>query len=186
MVVIDGADYMAEAAGNALLKTLEEPGNATIILIANSTNSLLPTLVSRCQIVPFFRLSEEDLKYVLCRAHYPEILDYPHLIQLAEGSPGKAISDWQKLKTIPQDLMSKLVRLPEKIVEAFLLAKRISSELELDLQIWLADYLQSVYWEKERKPEIIYRLEKVKKLLLRYVQPRLVWECFFLENIPDT
>ncbi|HIK37323.1 MAG: DNA polymerase III subunit delta' [Geminocystis sp.] len=186
VVVIEGADYMAEAAGNALLKTLEEPGNATLILIANNTNSLLPTLVSRCQIVPFFRLSEEDLKYVLCRAHYPEILEYPHLIQLAEGAPGKAISDWQKLRNIPQDLISKILKLPDKVVDAFLIAKRISNELELDTQIWLADYLQSVYWEKERKPEIIHSLEKVKKLLFRYVQPRLVWECFFLENIPET
>jgi len=48
---------MAEAAANALLKTLEEPGQATLILIAPAAESLLPTLVSRRQRIPLsFRL----------------------------------------------------------------------------------------------------------------------------------
>ena len=47
VVVIEQAEAMAEAAANALLKTLEEPGQATLILIAPGTEALLPTLVSR-------------------------------------------------------------------------------------------------------------------------------------------
>ncbi len=52
VVVIEQADTMTESAANALLKTLEEPGKATLILIAPSPSSLLPTLVSRCQHIP--------------------------------------------------------------------------------------------------------------------------------------
>jgi len=48
---LEQAETMAEAAANALLKTLEEPGQAT--LIAPAAESLLPTLVSRCQRIPF-------------------------------------------------------------------------------------------------------------------------------------
>ncbi|PSB42110.1 DNA polymerase III subunit delta', partial [Chamaesiphon polymorphus CCALA 037] len=52
VIAIEQAETMPEAAANALLKTLEEPGKATIIAIASSVESLLPTIVSRCQQVP--------------------------------------------------------------------------------------------------------------------------------------
>ena len=179
-VVIESAHLMAESAGNALLKTLENPGKATIILIANSSDSILTTLVSRCQSIPFFRLSEEDLKLVLSRAGASEVFDYPQLINLAQGSPGKAIEHWQKLTEVPTDLMSQLNKLPFEILNGFNLAKEISSNLELDVQIWLADYLQYLYWEKKRDLNLVESLENNKRLLKRYVQPRLVWDCFFL------
>ncbi len=54
IAVIANAHHMTDAAGNALLKTLEEPrGNALLILIANGRASLLPTIVSRALEVRF-------------------------------------------------------------------------------------------------------------------------------------
>jgi DNA polymerase III subunit delta' len=183
VVVIESAELMAESAGNALLKTLEEPGQATIILIASSIDSILSTLVSRCQIIPFSRLSEDHLKLVLYREDAAQVLDYPQLMKLSQGCPGKAISDWQKLREIPSDLLSKLTKFPDNIIDGLILAKEISKDIELENQIWLADYLQYLYWDKNRKTNIVEGLEKVKKLLSRYVQPRLVWDCFFLDII---
>ena len=181
-VVIESAHLMAESAGNALLKTLENPGKATIILIATSADAILSTLVSRCQIIPFFRLSEEHLELTLSRAGVSEIFDYPQLINLAQGSPGKAIEHWRKLREVPTELISQLNKFPFNILNGFKLAKEISSNLELDTQIWLADYLQYLYWEKRCDLQLIQALENNKRLLKRYVQPRLVWDCFFLNN----
>ena len=65
MVVLEEAETMAEAAANALLKTLEEPGQATLILIAPSLESVLPTLVSRCQRIPFYRLDASSVAQIL-------------------------------------------------------------------------------------------------------------------------
>ncbi|MBI4601525.1 MAG: hypothetical protein HY721_06130 [Planctomycetes bacterium] len=49
VAVLERADLMTEPAANALLKTLEEPpGSAALLLTAQSTGSLLPTIVSRC------------------------------------------------------------------------------------------------------------------------------------------
>lgn len=183
VVVIESAQLMAESAGNALLKTLEEPGQATIILIAPSIDSILSTLVSRCQIIPFSRLSEEHLKLVLYRQDAGEVLDYPQLIKLCQGCPGKAISDWQKLQEIPSDLLSKLTKIPNNTIDGLNLAKQISKDVELENQIWLADYLQYLYWDDTRKINVIQGLEKVKKFLSRYIQPRLVWDCFFLDLV---
>lgn len=53
-VVIDPADAMNPQAQNALLKTLEEPPEeTTLVLVASSPDSLLPTIRSRCLRVPF-------------------------------------------------------------------------------------------------------------------------------------
>jgi DNA polymerase-3 subunit delta' len=53
-VVIDPADAMNPQAQNALLKTLEEPpDDTTLVLVASSPDSLLPTIRSRCLRVTF-------------------------------------------------------------------------------------------------------------------------------------
>lgn len=50
VLIIPQADSMTEAAANALLKTLEEPTNNTyLLLISDSLNRLMPTILSRCE-----------------------------------------------------------------------------------------------------------------------------------------
>jgi DNA polymerase-3 subunit delta' len=51
-VLIDNAQTMTHAAMNALLKTLEEPSDhSVIILLTNDSESLLPTIISRCRVL---------------------------------------------------------------------------------------------------------------------------------------
>ncbi len=53
VAILDRFDQATPSAANALLKTLEEPPEFVIlILLAPDTDSLLPTIVSRCQVVP--------------------------------------------------------------------------------------------------------------------------------------
>jgi DNA polymerase-3 subunit delta' len=60
VVVIDQAEYLGVEAQNALLKTLEEPPpDSVIVLVCASKDALLPTVISRCQIVRFKPLSPE-------------------------------------------------------------------------------------------------------------------------------
>ncbi len=80
VVVIEAAHTMAEGAANGLLKTLEEPGQATIILLAPSSHLLLPTLVSRCQTIPFVRLGIEDMETVLSQVAQSEVLNHPEVL----------------------------------------------------------------------------------------------------------
>ena len=177
VVVIEDAHTMAEAPANALLKTLEEPGKATLILIAPSTESLLSTIVSRCQPIPFQRLSQKDLQQVLEITGNQEILQHPELLKLAQGSPGEAISAWSQLQTIPQDLLQQLTQIPRNHLVALKLAKTITQELDLTTQLWLVDYLQYCYWQQHHNPSMMEKWEDTRKYLLSYVQPRLVWEC---------
>jgi len=55
-VIIDNAERMNSAAQSCFLKTLEEPaGKTLLILITSKPDMLLPTIISRCQVVRFFR-----------------------------------------------------------------------------------------------------------------------------------
>ena len=52
--IIDRAEQLRANTANALLKTLEEPpANVMIVLLGRTRESVLPTIVSRCQVVPF-------------------------------------------------------------------------------------------------------------------------------------
>ncbi|MCX6812134.1 MAG: hypothetical protein NTW79_00715 [Candidatus Berkelbacteria bacterium] len=53
LAIIHDADKMNEQAQNALLKTLEEPAKSVVIILLSSNLKLLPTIISRCQIVKF-------------------------------------------------------------------------------------------------------------------------------------
>lgn len=182
VIVIDHAETMAEGAANGLLKTLEEPGQATLILIAPGVESLLPTLVSRCQRIPFYRLSVDGMAQVLQRSGQSEILQHPEVLQLAQGSPGAAIAHWQQLQAMPADLLQAVAQPPRTIRAALSLAREIDKTLEPDAQRWLIDYLQQTYWQQctidQTLPDStpISLLEKARQYLMRNVQSRLVWE----------
>lgn len=183
IVVIEQAETMGEAAANALLKTLEEPGQATLILIAPSPDALLPTLVSRCQRIPFTRLTTIQICQVLERAGYSEILSHPQILAMAQGSPGTAIHSWQQLQAIPPELLQVVIQLPQSPREALSRAQMIDRTLDTETQLWLVDYLQQSYWQQQFPPHLLRHLEQARQYLLNYAQPQLVWEVTLLAMV---
>lgn len=185
VVVLEQAETMAEAAANALLKTLEEPGQATLILIAPTAESLLPTLGSRCQRIPFYRLNCAALTQVLQQSGNEEVLSQQSVLAMAQGSPGEAITSCQQLKLIPSDLLQTVTNPPKSLRDALDLARQIDKNLDLETQLWLVDYLQHCYWQQFLQRSIVAspleQLEKARRYLLSYAQPRLVWEVTLLE-----
>jgi DNA polymerase-3 subunit delta' len=90
-VIVDPADAMNPQAQNALLKTLEEPPeDTTLVLVASSPDSLLPTIRSRCLRVPFAPLPEEAIAARLVAAgHAPD--EARLAAALSGGSLGRAL-----------------------------------------------------------------------------------------------
>jgi DNA polymerase-3 subunit delta' len=73
--LIFSAHLMNEDASDALLKDLEEPPSyAVIVLVADDIGSIPETLRSRCQLVPFRRLSEKSIRE-LVDARAPQLSD---------------------------------------------------------------------------------------------------------------
>ncbi|MBW4512112.1 MAG: DNA polymerase III subunit delta' [Scytonematopsis contorta HA4267-MV1] len=181
VVIVDGAETMAESAANALLKTLEEPGRATLILIAPSPESILTTLVSRCQKIPFYRLDTAGMAQVLQRAGHENILQHPTVLNIAAGSPGEAIASFEQMQAISPELLQSVTKVPATPRSALELAKQIDKALDTEAQLWLIDYLQQSYWLNFYQGDIVQALEQARKFLLCYAQPRLVWECTLLK-----
>jgi DNA polymerase-3 subunit delta' len=68
IAIIDEIDTLNTEGANSLLKTLEEPpAGSMIFLIGTSEQRQLPTIRSRCQVVRFARLSDEDIALLLVR-----------------------------------------------------------------------------------------------------------------------
>ncbi|AFY67212.1 DNA polymerase III subunit delta' [Geitlerinema sp. PCC 7407] len=188
LVVLEDADTMAEAAANGLLKTLEEPGKATLILIAPGPESLLPTLVSRCQRIPFYRLTREAMVQVLASLGHDELLQHPEVLAIAQGSPGAAIVAWEQIQAMPPEILDALHQPPRSLRAALTLARQIDQTLDTEAQLWLVDFLQHRYWQQMAAhglgSHFLLRLEKTRQHLLGYAQPRLVWEVTLMELVP--
>ncbi len=91
--VLTEADRMTAEAGNALLKTLEEPpADSLLILLTSHPSSLFPTIISRCQILRFSPLPLKRVEdYLVSRLKLTP--DEARLLsQLSEGRLGKALS----------------------------------------------------------------------------------------------
>lgn len=86
--LISNADMMRKEAANSFLKVLEEPpGDSVIILTTSKLNSLLPTIVGRCQKIKFNSISNYDLKEYI-NANHTDISteEINLLINLSNGS----------------------------------------------------------------------------------------------------
>ena len=88
--IINNADLMTVEAQNCLLKTLEEPPEyAMLILVLSNESKLLNTIKSRCTIISFNKLSEEELlKY----ANIHSININSNFLAVCEGSIAKLLS----------------------------------------------------------------------------------------------
>lgn len=93
VVIIDQAEKLNLAAANALLKTLEEPRDKTIIILITETIATLPsTILSRCIPIHFQRVSAKSIHDAL-KFRFSLSTDQLRLIvKLSNGLPGRAIT----------------------------------------------------------------------------------------------
>ena len=191
LVVLEGAEAMAEGAANALLKTLEEPGDGLLILLTAAPEQLLSTIRYRCQQIPFARLAQALMLEVLARCGAPGAGpgdgDPVELVELAAGSPGALLAHRQQWNTLPEGMADSLrglaQGLPEPLV-ALELARDLCEALDGEQQLWLLDWWQLVLWRQNPAPyqvPVLRRLETLRSHLKAYVQPRLAWEVALLE-----
>jgi DNA polymerase III subunit delta' len=189
VVVLEQAEAMAEAAANALLKTLEEPGKGLLLLITAAPEQLLSTIRSRCQQIPFRRLAPAEVDQVLERL--PKAVateaappaDSPELVELAAGSPGALLHHRRQWQALPPELCGRLQAVPEAAdpMVALALARDLSEALDGEQQLWLLGWWQLWLWRRQATPATLLRLERLRRHLRAYVQPRLAWEVALLE-----
>ena len=68
LYILKQAEMLNESSASVLLKTLEEPpAHVHFILIARSASDILPTVVSRCQLIPFRAIPEQEARSIVER-----------------------------------------------------------------------------------------------------------------------
>ncbi|MBO6989564.1 MAG: DNA polymerase III subunit delta' [Prochlorococcus marinus XMU1422] len=187
IVLIIDAHLLNEAASNCLLKTLEEPSNGIFILLTSKLNLLLDTIISRCQIVRFRSFSSREIKSILkeyldtSKLKINTKLKFEDLINSANGSPKKLLKNIEIWNDFSDEIMSKLDYPIKNSLEILEISKSISEKLEIFQQICLVNLIQTIWWRKTKNIGLVKKLENLKSLLRKNIQPKLAWEITFLK-----
>lgn len=132
VVLVDGAEDMNPNAANALLKLLEEPpARAILLLVSAAPGRLLPTIRSRCRVLPLAALPEPTMHDLL--AHYAPELDQheqTRLIELAEGSLGAALRLAQGGGVTLASMVDEALEAPLKPARAQAMVDEITRSVE--------------------------------------------------------
>jgi len=110
--IIDEVHMLSASAFNAFLKTLEEPpAYAKFILATTEKHKIIPTILSRCQIFDFRRITVDDiaahLKHVAAMEHVNAEEDALHIIaQKADGAMRDALSIFDQLVSFAGDTLT--------------------------------------------------------------------------------
>ena len=91
VIVIEDSDRMTEAAANALLKALEEPGASTIwLLCAPTLHDVLPTIRSRCRHLNLKTPTKSEIKSYLVQSFKVDQEEADLAANISQGHIGKA------------------------------------------------------------------------------------------------
>jgi len=132
-------DLASVQAQNALLKTLEEPPDAVVLLLtASSTANLLPTIVSRCEVLNLRPLNPQQIEQALCADGLPP--EQARLLAaISGGRPGlaRALAADDELLTRRAAALDELMLLmagarSERFAVAESLARKLKNKEELE------------------------------------------------------
>ena len=127
--IIDEAHMLSTSAFNALLKTLEEPPeNVVFILATTEEHKILPTILSRCIRFEFKKINKEGivkrLEYVLKDYDIPyDKQALNHIAELADGGMRDALSILERCITssegsISQEKIEEIIgTVPKKVIQ---------------------------------------------------------------------
>lgn len=111
--IIDEVHMLSQSAFNAFLKTLEEPpAHAIFILATTEKHKIIPTILSRCQIYDFKRITIKDavehLKYIAEQQQIEADEDALHIIaQKADGAMRDALSIFDRIVSFAPEKLTK-------------------------------------------------------------------------------
>ena len=148
-VIIHPADDLEVAAANALLKSLEEPPQGTFfLLVVNRPARLLPTIRSRCRMLRFPVLSDDDLAAMLADQGLPAD---PAMLAAAEGSFGAALAyAGQDLAPIAEVIETLLARGDPGFALRGQLAARIGPRADRERMVAVFELAQSLTARRAR------------------------------------
>ncbi|MFN4196511.1 MAG: DNA polymerase III subunit delta' [Caldimicrobium sp.] len=176
VIIIDNAEKLNPEAGNALLKSLEEPPPyALFLLITEKPFQILPTILSRTQMVRFNPLPVKTIKEYLMKNYHMESTLAQSLAELSQGSLEIALEILdsgllEELNAFIKASAEKDVFQRFKIIEKITKFDKTKQELFLYLlALWVwSSFLKRITQDfyPQALPEIIYQGNPYKALTL--------------------
>lgn len=172
--ILTEAERMNLEAANCLLKTLEEPpADSGLILLTTNLDALLPTIRSRCQIIPFHPLVVSELAGHLMERFDIDQSQALRVAATTGGAVGKAL-------TLLQDGASFDEEIPEIMIannrlDAFRIAEKWTQQPEaLDhLVTWYRDLVLLHQGAPTDLLTHVHHVEQLKQLTARYSRLQL-------------
>ena len=144
-VIINDAERLTPEASNALLKALEEPvSNSVLILISSKLRILLPTIISRCQMIRFLSHSPKQSEEFLSNASASRRIsksDQQLLLAMAQGRIGwlaNAIDQVSEIKKAIADL--------EKVLSGGASDRMLYAKKMYEKETYQATVTHWIYW----------------------------------------
>lgn len=156
VVIIGEAHTLNPEASNALLKVLEEPPPGTIfILVTADTHDLLPTILSRCQLIRFSPIPAKLLVEALVRDHEMVQKEAKVLAAMSGGSFSKVLTlkngDWllyrnwivEEIKALNTDSADAALALAENLTKSK--GKELVENVLEMIKTWFRDLVMVKY-----------------------------------------
>lgn len=195
VAIVDQAHLMNQESQNCFLKTLEEPKDKTlIILITEYPETLLPTILSRCEQIKFYPLKKEEIRDYLKSRDLPEnkIKD---IIDISLGRPGIALDlleNPEKLKEREEKVKEIIKTSSADLANRFQYVQELaqSGNIKEILDIWLSYFRNALLLSAGKKEKsLLLKLKNIIKAIQKTdfliattnVNPRLALEILMME-----
>jgi len=170
ILVVWRADKMNVAASNKFLKFLEEPPAKTIILLtAESSDDILPTILSRTQLIDVPRISDEDLEVFLKNKFNVSDEKGKEIVHQSQGNLNDAVKFLSSQDKNPEfeKLFVQWVR------DAFMVKKK--PEFLKNIIIWAKEIAG---WNREKQKNFLNYASEIFRLALlqNYQSEELVYK----------
>jgi len=189
--IIDEAHLMTKDAQNCFLKTLEEPkGNTLLILITEYPHFLLPTIISRCEMIKFQPVKTEEIrKFLIKKGILKEEIE--KILWFSLGRPGEILDFLENPEKLEEEetKIKELIKICNSpLFLRFQYAKDISANesLKETLNLWLIYFRKALIVQKQKNIEKIKNILKILQRIIflmstTNINQRLALEILMLE-----
>lgn len=183
--ILHDAHQMLPYSSNALLKTLEEPSpHSYFILLTNSLDAMLPTIVSRCRKIPFFPIPQSAIETLVREQWQKSPEEARRVAFLSHGSLAKAESLAEHLQLPWRETLLEVLSLqmPDDYPQLSRLAAELDTKDEEEETSSLpqteAIFEEIVAWYRDLQllkegiaPEYLYHLDSIERLKMAVQNP---------------
>ena len=189
VLIVNDAHKMTIASQNALLKILEEPNPTTIIiLVTHEVDRILPTILSRLQVVNFGLVANEDM----ILGFQDNFSFQKDCIELSIGRPGlaKYLNENHEEKIFRIDAVNEFKKIKQgSLNERFKLAEELSKDTVKmfdKLNIWMWEMRKEAINAGQQNNLVAYEnIDKIQKSLATMkrtnANSRLILETLFMD-----